>query len=85
MNHYNEDCHFISCITLVRLSVKRVPKLFDDCSKIDVYSMLNSIEFDDCSKIEVYNMLNSIEFGLGIHVCVWKTVIPRFQGREVNL
>lgn len=45
MNHYNEDCHFISCITLVRLPVKRVPKLFDDCSKIDVYSMLNSIEF----------------------------------------
>lgn len=68
MNHYNEDCHFISCITLVRLSVKRVPKLFDDCSKIDVY-----------------NMLNSIEFGIRIHVCVGKTVIPRFQGREVNL
>lgn len=61
------------------------PKLFDDCSKIDVYRMLNSTEFDDCSKIEVYNMLNSIEFGIRIHVCVGKTVIPRLQGGEVNL
>lgn len=30
-------------------------------------------------------MLNSIEFGIRIHVCVGKTVIPRFHGREVNL
>lgn len=30
-------------------------------------------------------MLNSIEFGIRIHVCVGKIVIPRFQGREVNL
>lgn len=45
MNYYNEDCYFILCIILVRLFVKRVLKWFDDCLKIDVYSMLNFIEF----------------------------------------
>lgn len=70
MNHYNEDCHFISSITLVRLSVKRVPKLFDDCSKIDVYSMLDSIEF----RIRIHVCVGKTE-----------TVIPRLQGGEVNL
>lgn len=78
MNYYNEDCYFILCIILVRLFVKRVLKLFDDCLKIDVYSMLNFIEFDDCLKIEVYNMLNFIEFGIRIYVCVGKIVILRF-------
>lgn len=56
MNYYNEDCYFILCKILVRLFVKRVLKLFDDCLKIDVYNMLNFIEF----RIRIYVCVGKI-------------------------